>query len=184
MWCWRLQLYKPSIDRSKKIKMLHELMETDIPNLITQLHTVQKRQEKRNEERAKFMPLRISRPPPLPSGTLLAVTPGAADSPTGSAPLGAANDWMEQKAALAAATSQLRSAVSGMPTGIASGLPRRPAPVNPSCTANRDMGGAMGPGELELRTTSTGTLSNLPMALGSDTIGPETEVQQSWPPEQ
>ena len=32
------QLYKPSAERSKKLKLLHELMEDDIPHLIQQLH--------------------------------------------------------------------------------------------------------------------------------------------------
>ena len=49
------QLYKPSVERSKKLRLLHELMEVDIPQLIQQLHTVQKRKEKSPQVRRKSL---------------------------------------------------------------------------------------------------------------------------------
>jgi hypothetical protein len=55
--------YKPSAERSKKLKLLHELMEDDIPHLIQQLHVVQKRHDARHEARATFTPQRTYRAP-------------------------------------------------------------------------------------------------------------------------
>ena len=62
------QLYKPSIERSQKLKLLNELMETDVPRLIQQLHHLQKRQSAKSEATAAFQPLRQRRPPPSGAG--------------------------------------------------------------------------------------------------------------------
>ena len=58
------EFYKPSAERSKKLRLLRELMEEDIPEMITRLHTVQKRQNARQAAREQFRPQRSVRPPP------------------------------------------------------------------------------------------------------------------------
>ncbi|EOD32492.1 hypothetical protein EMIHUDRAFT_456074 [Emiliania huxleyi CCMP1516] len=60
--------YKPSVERSKKLKALRELTECDIPELITRLHSVQQRRQASVASKASivegFRPLRNVRPPP------------------------------------------------------------------------------------------------------------------------
>eukprot|EP00316_Scyphosphaera_apsteinii_P023016 CAMPEP_0119307388 /NCGR_PEP_ID=MMETSP1333-20130426/7907_1 /TAXON_ID=418940 /ORGANISM="Scyphosphaera apsteinii, Strain RCC1455" /LENGTH=590 /DNA_ID=CAMNT_0007310929 /DNA_START=150 /DNA_END=1922 /DNA_ORIENTATION=- len=57
--------YKPSQERSKKLRLLRELMEDDIPKLISKLHSVQERQRKNPlQPRVQFRPVRMKRRPP------------------------------------------------------------------------------------------------------------------------
>jgi hypothetical protein len=58
------EFYKPSVERSKKLRLLRELTECDIPELITKLHTVQKRRGSKEEMVEGFRPVRKNRPPP------------------------------------------------------------------------------------------------------------------------
>jgi len=70
--------YKPSQERSKKLKLVRELMETDIPDLISRLHTVQERQRRNPlQPRVQFRPQRTKRgPPPEALGDRAADTKG------------------------------------------------------------------------------------------------------------
>lgn len=58
------EFYKPSVERSKKLRLLRELTECDIPELITKLHSVQKRRGSKEEIVEGFRPVRKNRPPP------------------------------------------------------------------------------------------------------------------------
>lgn len=114
------QFYKPSTERSKKLRALRELMETDVPNLIQQLHTVQKRQGQK-EAVAAFQPVRQNRPP---TPSMLAREAHAREEQRES-----------QRAALASATSRLKAAAAGLQTRAfgseASAPPPSPAAPEP-----------------------------------------------------
>ena len=56
--------YKPSVERSKKLRALRELTECDIPELITKLHSMQKRRGSKEQIVEGFRPIRRKRPPP------------------------------------------------------------------------------------------------------------------------
>lgn len=149
------QLYKPSVERSQKLKLLDELMETDIPQLIQQLHMVQKRNEKAPHMRQAFQPSRQHRGPPPALGQPWAglSTPaggaasGAADMDTTgagfsggaaaaqrSASISAA--WQRQKEALAAAVSSVREA-RGLGTPAAAAAPTAaPPPLPPPASVS------------------------------------------------
>jgi hypothetical protein len=95
-------LYKPSLERSTKLKQLNELMESDVPRLIQQLHALQKRQGRKNEAQAAFRPLRQRRPPP-----------GASTASTSARPAVGAG-FEAQRNALASATARLRRATASL----------------------------------------------------------------------
>jgi EH domain-containing protein 1 len=99
------QLYKPSVERSKKLRMLHELMETDIPTLITQLHAVQKRQASKDGGPSVFQPVRQKRPP---APTMIALEAAAREE-----------QRQSQRLALASSTARLRAATANLaPRGL------------------------------------------------------------------
>ena len=63
--------YKPSAERSTKLKLLRELMEEDVPKLIARMHSVEQRNKQSKQQFSKFRPPRLVRPNRVPP------TPGA-----------------------------------------------------------------------------------------------------------
>ena len=149
------QLYKPSVERSQKLKLLDELMETDIPQLIQQLHMVQKRNEKAPHMRQAFQPSRQHRgPPPAHGQPWAGLSPPAGGAASGAADMdttgagfsgGAAAAqrsasisaaWQRQKEALAAAVSSVREARGLGTPAAAAAQTAAPPPLPPPASVS------------------------------------------------
>jgi len=140
--------YAPSSERSKKLRLLQELMEDDVPNLISRMHTVEKRTKSganREKQWSKFRPPRLVRPARLPptaawappaesGGSIPGVGGGAAAGGVGGAAGGAGVNVLEafKQRAQQAVKNTLGQAGQGGPpwqgVGAGAGAPPPPPP--------------------------------------------------------